>query len=271
MQKAKLKKQIIIASLSCAAVFISIGLYNPLSVSEISLSSDKIEKPIRIALVSDLHSCKYGKAQSELIDAIAKQNPDIICLTGDIFDDKISDENTEVFISEISAKYPCYYVTGNHEFWAGDAKFNEKMAILEKYGVFRLENESKEISINGQVVNIIGVDDPESGSLDLSFLKNRKKEYYSILLSHRPEYFEDYARVGVDLALCGHAHGGQWRIPGILKNGLFSPNQGLFPKYTSGLFSKADTNMVVSRGLARESTIVPRFYNRPEIVIIEIQ
>lgn len=271
MQKNK-RKRISIGLITVAfLVFVVIGLYNPLSVSVIALNSDKIKKTIKIALVSDLHSCKYGEDQCELVDAITDNNPDIICLTGDIFDDRRSTDNAEIFISEISAKYPCYYVTGNHEFWAAETKFDEMMTILEKYGVSRLQNESNVININGQKLNIIGVDDPESESFDLSSAKNADKEYYSILLSHRPEYLGDYSLTGVDLVLCGHAHGGQWRIPGILENGIIAPNQGLFPKYTSGMFTKRDTTMIVSRGLAKESTIVPRFYNRPEIVIIEVQ
>ena len=271
MQKNKVNKIIIVMTAIAFLFFIAVGLYNPLSVSEICLNSDKIEKPIRIALVSDLHSCKYGEGQYKIIDAITENKPDIVCLTGDIFDDRYLVDNSEDFISEISAKYHCYYVTGNHELWADEAEFSEMMAILEKHGVCRLENESKEININGQTVNIIGVDDPESGSFDLSSAKNANKKHYSILLSHRPEYFGDYSLTGVDLVLCGHAHGGQWRIPGILKNGIVAPNQGLFPKYTNGVFTKRDTTMIVSRGLAKESTIVPRFYNKPEIVIIEVQ
>lgn len=271
MQRFKAKKAITILILVCIAVFTAVGLYNPLSVSEISLDSDKINKPIRIALVSDLHSCKYGEAQTELLDAITKHSPDIICLTGDIFDDKLPSDNAELLISGISSKYPCYYVTGNHEFWADETEFTEMMAILERYGVCRLESESEEIRINGQTVNIMGVDDPASGSFDLSFAKDANAENYSILLSHRPEYLEAYSLTGVDLVLCGHAHGGQWRIPGILENGIIAPNQGLFPKYTSGVFAKRNTTMVVSRGLAKESTIIPRFYNKPEVVIIDVR
>ena len=270
MQKNKLKKIIIGLIAVAFLVFVVIGLHNPLSISKISLNSDKIDKPINIALVSDLHSCKYGEKQCELINAISNSNPDIICLTGDIFDDRRSNDNAEIFISEISAQYPCYYVTGNHEFWANEKEFNSEMAMLEKYGVCRLESESKEICINEQTINIIGVDDPESGSFDLSSARNANKEYYSILLSHRPEYLGDYSLTGVDLVLCGHAHGGQWRIPGILENGLIAPNQGLFPKYTNGIYTTKDTTMIVSRGLAKESTIVPRFYNKPEVVIIEV-
>ena len=96
------------------------------------------------------------------------------------------------------------------------------------------------------------------------------KNSYKILLTHRPEKFEEYTQYDFDLILSGHAHGGQWRIPGIL-NGLYAPNQGLFPKYAGGYYEIDDKKMIVSRGLARESTLIPRFYNRPELVIIKLQ
>ena len=90
---------------------------------------------------------------------------------------------------------------------------------------------------------------------------------YTILLSHRPELFETYVCCGVDLVLCGHAHGGQFRLPFI--GGLVAPNQGLFPKYDSGLYTDGKTNMVVSRGLG--NSIIPfRFNNRPEVVLVEL-
>ncbi len=90
-----------------------------------------------------------------------------------------------------------------------------------------------------------------------------------MLLVHRPENYADYRKYAFDLVLCGHAHGGQWRIPGIL-NGLYAPSQGLFPKYAGGYYNEESVPMIVSRGLARESTIVPRFYNPPELVIVDL-
>ena len=90
---------------------------------------------------------------------------------------------------------------------------------------------------------------------------------YMILLSHRPELFETYVCCGVDLVLSGHTHGGQFRLPFI--EGLVAPNQGLFPKYDSGLYTDRITNMVVSRGLG--NSIIPfRFNNRPEVVLVEL-
>ena len=91
---------------------------------------------------------------------------------------------------------------------------------------------------------------------------------FTILLSHRPEYFETYVEAGLDLVLSGHAHGGQFRLP--FAGGLAAPNQGLFPEYDSGLYTEGSTNMVVSRGIGN-SVIPVRFNNRPEVIIVELQ
>jgi predicted MPP superfamily phosphohydrolase len=91
-------------------------------------------------------------------------------------------------------------------------------------------------------------------------------EVFSILMSHRPERMEELLPLAPDLVVSGHAHGGQWRLPGLLENGLLSPNQGLFPKYTNGEYFFGETELIVSLGLARESTIIPRIFNRPEVV-----
>ena len=92
-------------------------------------------------------------------------------------------------------------------------------------------------------------------------------EGYTLLLSHRPERFSKSIELGFDLVLTGHAHGGQFRLPFI--GGIYAPQQGFFPKYTSGLHTSGETSMVVSRGLGH-SSIPIRLNNRPELVIIEL-
>lgn len=254
------------------------GLYCRLKVVDYSFESDLISSPVRIALVTDLHSCWYGKDQKNLIEAIDEQSPDIILLGGDFFDDKLKNDNCEEFLEGISGRYPIYYVTGNHEYWSTSDKFREEMEILDRYGVIRLQGQSEMIEINGNNIMLAGVNDPdafyqsETGVLDGQLAEasaDIPDGTYSILLSHRPELFEEYSGLGFDLVLTGHAHGGQWRIPGLV-NGIFAPNQGMFPEYAGGLYTDGDMTMVVSRGLARESTPVPRLYNRPELVIIDI-
>lgn len=89
-------------------------------------------------------------------------------------------------------------------------------------------------------------------------------------MAHRPNYIENYANYPFDVVLSGHAHGGQWRIPGLL-NGLYAPGQGFFPKYAGGQYQLANTTFYVSRGLDTQyHPWLFRFYNRPELVIVDL-
>ena len=260
----------------CIAALIALAALDcRLMVRSYAVDAGEIASPVRIALVTDLHSCKYGKNQQKLIAAVQREQPDIVLLGGDIFDDKAADTNAEAFIAGIAGDYPLYYVSGNHEHWAGEEAFDIKMDILEKYGVKRLWGNGEMVEIRGEEIFICGADDPEANGEaafheQLSKAKAAMPEgVFSVLLSHRPEYYEAYCDLGFDLVLCGHAHGGQWRLPGII-NGLYAPNQGLFPDYAGGKYDAGETAMIVSRGLARESTRIPRIFNRPEIVMVEL-
>lgn len=271
------KKWLLIPAAIVLFLLLFIALDRRMIIREYTVEDDRITAPVRIALVTDLHSCRYGKNQQELIDAVLDLKADVLLLGGDIFDDEIEDTNTALFLAGVSEKLPCYYVTGNHEFWSGEEAFARKMAILEEYHVTVLAGECRTLVLNGQTVNLCGVDDPDgfpAGSdgfaRQLEKVSAATDGQYTILLSHRPERIPQYAEYPFDLALCGHAHGGQWRIP-LLLNGLYAPNQGLFPAYAGGQYALNGLIAIVSRGLARETTIVPRIFNRPELVLIEIR
>lgn len=274
----KRRRRIIWAVVVLALVLAAAALDPRMAVRRYEIDAAGLDGNVRIALVTDLHACDYGEGQQRLIDAVRAQEADIVLLGGDIFDDVAADANAEEFIAGIAGEYPICYVSGNHEYWSGAAHFAEKMAILEKHGVRVLSGECEAFPFGGGVLNICGVDDPDRALLDNGFSFEAQLEAaqaaagnggYTLLLSHRPEYFDTYAEYGFDLVLCGHAHGGQWRIPGIL-NGLYAPNQGFFPEYAGGEYEKDGTTMIVSRGLARETTRVPRIFNRPELVVVDI-
>ena len=89
------------------------------------------------------------------------------------------------------------------------------------------------------------------------------------MLALSPKHKDIYLTYSIDLIISGHSHGGQWRIPFIL-NGLYAPNQGFFPKYAGGKYEHGNTAHIVSRGLSKNSTRIPRIFNPPELVIVEL-
>lgn len=248
-----------------------------LCIRRYEIITDKTTENIRIALITDLHSCRYGKEEEKLIRAIDDQHPDIILLGGDICDDKISDDNVEFLLRGIADRYPCYYVTGNHEYWSG--RIDEMLEMFRSYGVTVLNGSCDIPEIKEKQLVICGITDPDAIRYTKDGIDSKSQldaitgaigtDHYTILLAHRPELVELYQRYPFDLILSGHAHGGQWRLPGVV-NGLFAPDQGLFPRYAGGAYKLPDTTMIVSRGLARESTPVPRIFNRPELVIVTL-
>ena len=268
----------VIAAAALIAVYILCGLNGTLRVAHYEIHSPKLTGHIRIALLTDLHSCAYGKDMSDLIEAIDAENPDVVLLGGDIFDDELPPDNVITLLKSIAPRCDCRYVTGNHEYWSD--RFDEDMESLAALGVIRLENTVSSVVVNGTAINLCGIDDPTgffrvpdpdyTYENTLAALSEACGEgVFTVLLAHRPEFIETYARLGFDLALCGHTHGGHWRLPPF-NNGVYAPNQGLFPGYAGGLYVLNDTSMIVSRGLARESTRLPRLYNRPELVIVDL-
>ena len=245
-----------------------------LRVVEYELSSPKLDGEVRLVLVTDLHSCRYGEEQGLLIDKIRGYSPDAVLLGGDIFDDEMDNTNAETFVKRVSDEYDTYYVSGNHEWWSNEAY--ELFDILEECDVTILRGDS--VRLEAGVV-LSGIDDPDVDEYDSTAVpwseqldrvgESLDGEEFNLLLSHRPERAEDYFEYDFDLVLSGHAHGGQFRIP-LLLNGLFAPNQGLFPKLAGGEYDFGEGRLFVSRGLSRENQIVPRVFNRPELVFVTL-
>lgn len=272
------KKHILIATITIIIVLALLAFDVRLKIVQYTITSEKIKKPMRIALVTDLHSCKYGAGQKTLIDAVDREKPDMILLGGDIFDDEIPDDNTKIFLSAIAKKYPCYYVTGNHEYWS--MRVHEMLDWLRANGIEDIGGKTIQTNVNGNDICLSGLNDPDEArytgegdgmKAELGRAMNERDDTaFTMLLTHRPSFVNLYKDAGFDLVLAGHAHGGQWRIPGIL-NGVFAPDEGFFPKYAGGFYHFDNGGeMIVSRGLARESTRIPRLFNRPELVIINI-
>lgn len=244
----------------------------------ITINSDKLPESFDgfcIAHVSDLHNAEMGTENEKLLAMLGRMEPDMIAITGDLIDSRNTDMEIALdFVRKAMQIAPCYYVTGNHE--ARVSEYGTLKEELEAAGVLVLDNRQAELERSGESISILGIDDP-SFSTDYLFGDDRNvvgsrlsgmlrdEDGYKVLLSHRPELFDVYAEYGLDLVLSGHAHGGQFRLP--FAGGLVAPNQGIFPKFDSGLFTEGSTNMVVSRGIG--NSLLPfRFNNRPEVILI---
>ena len=254
------------------------ALWTGLAVRTYTLETAKLDQPVRLLLLTDLHSTVHGRDQRALIDLVRAQAPDAVLLSGDIADDEVPHRGTELLLEAVAGKYPCFYVTGNHEFWAEGTE--EILEMFRRYGVTVLAGTWSDLTVRGQTIRIFGVDDPEGfeaapgEAVPAGWLEQwetcragLEEGTFSVLLSHRPELTEHYRGSGFDLVVSGHAHGGQVRIP-LLLNGLYAPNQGFFPQYAGGLYDLDGTALAVSRGLSISR--LPRVFNPPEAVVIDL-
>ncbi|MDR7870784.1 MAG: metallophosphoesterase [Tissierellaceae bacterium] len=254
---------------------------NHITVSKYSYRNIKIPiefNRFKIVHVSDLHNKSFGKNQEYILKKISQSSPDIIVVTGDLIDRRKYDLDTALtFIEGAMDIAPVYYASGNHEAWSG--KYENIRKELTRYGVEVLDDTKVEITRHNSKIEILGVTDPAfltSGYLDgldtsnISKKLNEMKQdnVFQILLSHRPNLIDIYSKENIDIIFSGHAHGGQFRIPGL--GGLISPDQGLIPKYTSGSHSMDNSTIYISRGLG--NSIIPiRIFNRPELIVVTLQ
>ncbi len=272
--------QIAIATLLILIGYFAVWQNNQVAITEIEFIDAKVPQAfdgLRIVQLSDLHNDAFGEDQEILLSALKDSRADIIVITGDIIDKNDGGtENAMALILQAATIAPIYYVTGNHE-----AQAQEQYGNLEKMmcaaGVGMLARDTASITKDGATMMLFGYDEIRTRSenkekYEEALGKNihaADENGLTILLAHRPERFKMYADWGADIIFCGHAHGGQVRLP-IINKALMAPNQGIFPKYTSGMYSLATSRMVVSRGLGN-SFIPIRLFNPPEIVVVTLK
>lgn len=255
-----------------------LALRQDLHVVRYALESDRLppEARMRLVVVSDLHNTIYPGSQQALAGVILGEKPDAVLVTGDFFDEHGDAQGARLLAGALQGRVACYYTPGNHEYRAPlpEATFRQ----LGDLGCVVLRNRAALVRLGHANVVLAGLDDPERAKIDEGYdwktaLAHLGEEVaglpgYRILLAHRPDAIDEYRQMDFDLILSGHAHGGQWRIPGWI-NGVYAPGQGLFPRYAGGLYLLDDLAFIVSRGLSN-NTWVPRIFNPPELVVIEL-
>ena len=251
-----------------------------LDITSYSLDQDKLPSRFdgfKIAQISDFHNTFNRQLKNRLVSSLKQENPDIIVITGDLIDSRRTSVNCAVkFVEQIKDIAPIYYVTGNHE--SRKTQYYDLQKKLLEMGVTILHDSLTVLSRETDSIDLIGLDDPCFSQLDtmeeetgnmMAWRINRIRDpdRYTIILCHRPELLKTYAGCNGDLVFCGHAHGGQIRLPHIA--GLYAPHQGVLPKYTGGIYREGSTVMVVSRGIG--NSLFPfRINNHPNLVIVQL-
>ena len=230
----------------------------------------------RIVVLSDIHATEFGNGNKRLIAKVAQARPDVIVIAGDLIDfnekKPIEDQIAiaETLVEGLGPIAPVYYITGNHEWDRRIGGPRELLQMLEEKGVCVLRNAYSLLEEGAASIMLAGTDDP-NGPADMikpdefvGRIREAEGDGFIVMLEHRNNNLELYSGLGVDLVLCGHAHGGVIRLP--FTDGLIGPQRDWFPTHTSGVYTMGNTDMLVSRGLGN-SWGIPRLLNNPQIVV----
>ncbi len=212
--------------------------------------------------ISDIHERKPD-VPIKIIREIA---PEVIFIGGDLIEAKkpktrniiSGSDNAYRFLREAAELAPVYYALGNHETYISEGK---KQRAADT-GTVLLENGFNVIKSHGGEFAVGAVAPRRSPGAWLGDFE--ACDEYKILICHEPDrYINELSSVNADLILSGHAHGGQWRFFG---RGVYSPGQGLFPKYTHGMYGR----LLVSAGVSNP-ILIPRINNPTEVVELRFQ
>lgn len=265
---------IILALIAAAAAFLIKDSRDDLEISRYEVKSQKLPESFdgfKIVQLSDLHGAEFGEDGMGLVEKVKELEPDIIALTGDFVTDEGDLAAVKKLAGRLTELCPVYFVSGNHEFGSGLAI--KVRNILERAGVKYLSNEYLTISRGEDGILLGGVEDPLAYADMLSpdelaqKMNDAAPDAFKILLGHRNYWMTEYPELPVDLIFCGHAHGGLIRIPGV--GGLIGTDRRFFPDFDAGEYNNGRYTLIVSRGLGN-SVPIPRVFNRPEIVCVEL-
>lgn len=229
------------------------------------LNHTKQKISIKIAHISDTQFPRLRVSKNKLLNALSNEKPDLIFFTGDTIDrtENITASEFPLFLKKVTEIAPTFVVSGNHE--TSHPDYQKWLDIVKQSNATYLEDEAIETKINNQSINIIGLKE-NSTSIPNSEKDKLNPDLETFVLAHHPEKINEYSKNLTPFrftVFSGHAHGGQIVMP--LIGGVFSPNQGLFPKYTDGVYHNYKNQLVVSRGLAN-STFPSRINNYPHLI-----
>jgi uncharacterized protein len=236
------------------------------SITHIKIHSAKLVEgagPVRIVLISDLHSDGKPRLEERLPGIIAGENPDLIVFTGDCVN---SSEGLPVFkkcMAALAATAPTFVVRGN---W--DTAYWRNLDLFGNTAVRELDGTKVDLEIRGAHVSVGGLAVGNESQIG-SVLGQLTPEAFTVFLYHYPDEIDAVSTHGIDLYCAGHTHGGQVSLPWY---GALVTLSRFDKQYESGLYRKGDTTLYVNRGIGMEGGHAPRvrFCARPEVTVLEI-
>ena len=273
-RKKRVLRFLIILSLLVALLWSLYDSNSRISVSRYTLRLQTLPaafEGLRIAHLSDIHANRFGEGDDRLLETLRALDPHLIAITGDLTDANGQIPRVTQLCAELTAIAPVYYVSGNHE-WGTDEAY-ALFDALEQAGVTVLRNEYVTLTAGQARLVLAGVDDV-NGPYDMKTPEQLMEEIRAaegdactILLAHRPEFFDQYAALGFDLVLSGHIHGGMVRLP--LLGGLLALGRDFFPEYDLGQFTSGGSTLIVSGGLSGVGAF-PRVFNPYDLPLITL-
>jgi len=218
----------------------------------------------RAVHLTDLHIDWYHSRHDVVIKTVADQRPDWICITGDLLNIPEGLTHLYRFLAGLRTIAPVYIVLGNHDHYSG-VPLSQFVRLSEQHHVTLLINQYVIIQAGAGELAIAGVDDPSLHRADLSCVPPSAHRRFTLLLAHAPNILDLMeSHHEVDLILCGHSHGGQWRIPGVPTFWLPPGCNGRI----DGEHSFGEHTLYVNRGIGW--SLLPFRWNcEPEIAVIE--
>ena len=203
-----------------------------LKTTKAELSDKKIQRPIKIAFVSDIQVGQWKKSEwvEKIVKKIIASNPDLVILGGDLIDNEGTFEDESVYLKPLAnliSRYPVYYVLGNHEYGIGghiidkpERYTGDRSQLLinrmNELGATLLRDDLVCPEINYQKICLFGIDDIWQKKVpNFSELNNWNEDDPLIFIAHNPDGILSYPlnMAAPDITLAGHTHGGQIWIP----------------------------------------------------------
>jgi uncharacterized protein len=232
--------------------------------------------------LSDLHFVRADRGKSRLLASLP--DADVTVVTGDMLGEPEAVESVARALEPVRGRSASYFVLGSNDYFAprplsyfayfhkhrrrrravpGGAR--ELVPLLEADGWVHLRNRKENTEAGGLSLEIVGLDDPHIERHDLRVAVRKNPRAFGLAVVHSPDPAPELAALGYDLAVCGHTHGGQVRMPLI---GALVTNSSFPTRLCMGLSRFGRMLLHVSPGLGTSKFAPFRFLCRPEATVL---